>query len=167
MAKATHSGTCQCCGRQQAVKLSTGKLAKHGYTKDLGFFNGTCYGADELPLEHDATILDRTAENLTSEAQVHMTRTADDIVSLTVDYGGRYVGRRFVPEQATLTQANLQSMKANANEQRAWWARREWSDLVERELGQRKSLAKAMLSHVEMLKHLRETRHGQPLVERG
>lgn len=38
---ATHNGTCQACGRQHAVNVKSGKLAKHGYTVDWGFFNGT------------------------------------------------------------------------------------------------------------------------------
>lgn len=49
MAKAIHSGTCQVCGRLQ--KLPGGALSKHGYTKQWGFFNGTCPGAGYLPFE--------------------------------------------------------------------------------------------------------------------
>jgi hypothetical protein len=47
--KATHSGTCQSCGRQQ--KLPNGKLSKHGYTVEWGFFSGVCRGAHALPFE--------------------------------------------------------------------------------------------------------------------
>ncbi len=47
--KATHSGTCQLCGRFQ--KLPGDKLSKHGYNVQWGFFSGVCPGADELPLE--------------------------------------------------------------------------------------------------------------------
>lgn len=60
--KATHSGTCQCCGRVQ--KLPNGRLSNHGYTVDWGFFNGTCGGSKELPLEQDRTILDTTVKSL-------------------------------------------------------------------------------------------------------
>lgn len=52
MTKATHNGTCQACGRNQAVKAD-GRLAKHGYTVDYGYFNGTCSGAEHAPLEKD------------------------------------------------------------------------------------------------------------------
>ena len=39
MAKHTHTGTCQICGRRQAVNVKTGRLAKHGYTvARFGFF---------------------------------------------------------------------------------------------------------------------------------
>ena len=54
--KATHSGTCQVCGRFQ--KLPHGVLSRHGYTKEWGFFAGTCNGADYLPFELDCSIIE-------------------------------------------------------------------------------------------------------------
>jgi len=48
MTKATHNGTCQACGRKQALR---GTMAKHGYTVDYGYFSGTCSGSDRQPLE--------------------------------------------------------------------------------------------------------------------
>tara|TARA_R110000868_G_scaffold19939_6_gene85041 strand:- start:2688 stop:3326 length:639 start_codon:yes stop_codon:yes gene_type:complete len=72
---ATHSGTCQACGRQHAVNVKTGKLAKHGYTVDWGFFNGTCQGSGHLPLQQDIKLnleiinaLYNLAANLEEEA---------------------------------------------------------------------------------------------------
>ncbi|MCH9712701.1 MAG: hypothetical protein K0U20_08775 [Proteobacteria bacterium] len=56
MSKATHIGTCQCCGNAQ--KLPNGKLSKHGYTVDYGFFNGTCSGAGQLPFEQSKDIIE-------------------------------------------------------------------------------------------------------------
>lgn len=47
----THTGHCQLCDRQQAVNVTTGLLAKHGYTKRWGFFSGTCPGSGALPYE--------------------------------------------------------------------------------------------------------------------
>lgn len=47
--KATHTGTCQCCGATQ--KLPGNVLSKHGYTVDWGFFNGVCAGAHCPPFE--------------------------------------------------------------------------------------------------------------------
>lgn len=46
---ATHYGTCQGCGCKQ--KLPCGVLAKHGYTVQWGFFQGTCNASGELPFE--------------------------------------------------------------------------------------------------------------------
>lgn len=47
--KATHSGTCQACGRGQ--KLPNGVLAIHGYTTRWGFFSGICPGSGHKPFE--------------------------------------------------------------------------------------------------------------------
>lgn len=64
----TYLGHCQACGRQQAVHVKTGKIAKHGYTTDYGFFNGTCNGSDHLPMEQDILITNRQIELLASHA---------------------------------------------------------------------------------------------------
>lgn len=56
MAKATHTGTCQICGRPQ--KLPSDMLAKHGYkVAGYGFFVGTCHGSDSLPYEKSCDLL--------------------------------------------------------------------------------------------------------------
>ena len=53
---ATHIGECQVCGRIQ--KLPKGQLSKHGYTKQWGFFNGTCWGAEHLPFEQSIDLIE-------------------------------------------------------------------------------------------------------------
>lgn len=58
--KATHSGSCQWCGRDQ--KLPGGRLAKHGYTVKWGFFNGVCRGAEELPFEVSCDLVKKAIE---------------------------------------------------------------------------------------------------------
>jgi len=60
MAKATHNGTCQCCGSIQ--KLPNGVLSKHGYTVDYGWFNGTCKGAGHKPFEESTDLIDNLIE---------------------------------------------------------------------------------------------------------
>ena len=55
MAKATHQGECQICGRIQA--LPKGKLSKHGYTVDFAYFNGVCAGARALPFEQSKDLI--------------------------------------------------------------------------------------------------------------
>lgn len=72
--KATHNGTCQCCGRQQ--KLPGGVLSKHGYTVDFGMFNGTCPGSGHLPFEQSKDQIEqyikdarKRADNLIAEAE--------------------------------------------------------------------------------------------------
>ena len=62
---ATHTGICQLCGKRHM--LPGGKLAKHGYTVDYGYFNGTCRGSDELPFEQSKDV----AEKALAGAIVH------------------------------------------------------------------------------------------------
>lgn len=65
MAKATHSGTCQICGRSQ--KLPKGRLSNHGYTVDWGFFNGTCHGAQGLPFEQSTNLVESMITNVKAD----------------------------------------------------------------------------------------------------
>lgn len=53
---ATHSGTCQICGRAHKVSLSDGTLAKHGYNV-YGQFMNECSGSDRLPYEKDNRLI--------------------------------------------------------------------------------------------------------------
>jgi hypothetical protein len=56
MSKHTHTGHCQACGREQAINVNRGTLAKHGYkVAGWGFFMGTCPGSDRFPLEVEKT----------------------------------------------------------------------------------------------------------------
>lgn len=66
MAKATHTGTCQCCGATQ--KLPNGKLSKHGYTVEHGWFEGVCFGAGELPFEQSKDLIEGLIERATDRA---------------------------------------------------------------------------------------------------
>ena len=72
--KATHSGTCQICGRLQ--KLPSGRMAKHGYTTRWGFFEGTCPGSDHQPFELacdriEAAMFDAENHQVAIMAEVH------------------------------------------------------------------------------------------------
>lgn len=49
MAKATHNGECQLCGKIQ--KLPSGVLSNHGYTVKWNMFEGICPGSRKLPYE--------------------------------------------------------------------------------------------------------------------
>jgi hypothetical protein len=60
MSKATHTGTCQCCGAHQ--KLPNDMLAKHGYTTRHGFFEGTCFGSGHLPFEQSCDLIESMIE---------------------------------------------------------------------------------------------------------
>lgn len=57
----THRGTCQSCGKVQAVDNGSKVLAKHGYTVSYGQFQFVCKGADNhKPAELDVTLCRKT-----------------------------------------------------------------------------------------------------------
>jgi len=60
MTKATHYGTCQCCGNYQ--KLPDGFLSNHGYTIEWNMFDGICSGAKHLPFEKDYSLVEKMIE---------------------------------------------------------------------------------------------------------
>ena len=70
MAKATHYGTCQVCGRLQA--LPDGVLAKHGYDVEFHFFRGVCPGAAHKPLELERVFSDEVASSLDRASRAHL-----------------------------------------------------------------------------------------------
>lgn len=59
-------GNCQCCGNQQAV-LKTGRMSKHGYTIDHGWFNGICQGERHQPMQNDRSITDKIISDIRAE----------------------------------------------------------------------------------------------------
>src|SRR5690349_9600304 len=71
--KHTHTGTCQACGRQQAVDNTVlHKIAKHGYTVNFGYFNGVCFGArGEMPAELDVELTKKTILGCMATAADH------------------------------------------------------------------------------------------------
>lgn len=92
MSKATHKGTCQCCGNVQ--KLPSGVLSKHGYTVDFGWFNGVCMGAGHLPFEKSTDLIERCIESAKQSierltAEIAELKTATDYVWLHIYVGAR------------------------------------------------------------------------------
>lgn len=75
--KSTHQGTCQVCGRMQA--LPSGRLSKHGYDVKFHYFHGVCPGAGHKPLEIERTFADEVAASLLVSARKHV-RDADAVV---------------------------------------------------------------------------------------
>ena len=49
----THTGTCQACGRRQAVHINTGLIAKHGdkQTVDVGNKEGETLKVEGKPID--------------------------------------------------------------------------------------------------------------------
>lgn len=74
MKSATHNGTCQICGRHQAFAKYV--IAKHGYTVEHGYFQGTCPGSGHQPLEFDRTFADEVAASLRRDAAMQAIKVA-------------------------------------------------------------------------------------------
>ena len=89
MAKATHEGTCQCCGKLH--KLPNGRLSKHGYTVDWGFFNGVCLGAGFPPYELSCDLI---TECIVA-AQKQLDSTLEHIEDLGTDTSVAWVHAHF------------------------------------------------------------------------
>lgn len=66
MAAATHKGCCQICGRGQ--KLPGGRLSRHGYTVQWGFFAGICPGSGHLPFEQSKDLIEDANASALKEA---------------------------------------------------------------------------------------------------
>ena len=58
-------GNCQCCGRDQAVK--NGRMAKHGYTVERGWFAGVCSGERFAPMQVSREQTDKIIADITAE----------------------------------------------------------------------------------------------------
>ena len=58
-------GICQCCGREQAIV--NGKMAKHGYTVECGWFQGVCAGKNFAPMQVSRTETDSMVAQVRKE----------------------------------------------------------------------------------------------------
>lgn len=58
-------GICQCCGRDQAVV--SGRMSKHGYTVEEGWFSGICTGQRYAPLQVSREQADRIIAQVREE----------------------------------------------------------------------------------------------------
>jgi hypothetical protein len=160
MTDTTYTGICQACGRRQAVHVHGGKIAKHGYTTDWGFFNGTCGGSDHLPLEQD------DAYNLTVVANLH------DWAAKLIDEAAGEITT--VPVQVTTDQLDAYGrrkkaiVQVNADE---WAARRDcygtFEQAVERVRFGLRRQAELAVAQADELDGLRRKVHGHPLTPRA
>ena len=162
--KATHNGTCQACGRTQAVNTRHGLLAKHGYTVDWGYFNGVCYGADHLPMEHDDSVMLRTCSQLEEMALNLETITAADITEVQAHVYSQAYGKlmpKLVGRKEYIATHEPEHMRGDIE-----FCNRKWLQAREAQVKRNHRQAEKYRSHIEFLKGLREERHGQELYPR-
>lgn len=161
MSKATHNGTCQVCGRVQAVRPN-GLVAKHGYrVADFGYFMGTCTGSDEMPLEVSKEIATDTIEHLEAFAAQQDRAAAGEITkvycsTISATISAAYKIKRFY------TEAEYLEAVASAPMYRGYT----WASAVTSERSRLTNAANDARSHIAMLAEMIEARHGAELYER-
>lgn len=95
--KSTHQGICQVCGRLQCIVGHT--MAKHGYVvAGFGFFNGTCFGSDEKPLQVERTLTDSIIKFM-KESFTSFTKLEQDLTNKLVDPSMARTGNRIQVEE--------------------------------------------------------------------
>jgi len=153
----THTGICQACGRRQAIHIYGGKIAKHGYTTDYGYFNGVCGGSDELPLELDTTVNVNVVAGMLAFAAEQDAKAAGDITHVTIEISRKWVGSKRVVETKRVDRAEFEATQP---------AYRKFDEAVKRIRLQLTSIAQKVRGDAKMLETLRGEVFGQPLVER-
>jgi hypothetical protein len=71
-------GNCQCCGREHAVV--DGRMAKHGYTVESGWFQGVCAGKHFAPVQVTREQTDKLVAQVRVQV-LEMTAKADLVAS--------------------------------------------------------------------------------------
>ena len=158
MKAATHQGTCQACGRTQAV--TDGTIHKHGYTVDSGFFNGTCPAADHLPLQQADSQFQKHQERRMDYAKRQAAMTAVDFSELTFKLwseGGELLGsyyKKNAPiESFTKKQYVNRKVIFNSHECAATWAADEFDKAVENKVrAAHRNGEMVMADHADMKK---------------
>ena len=158
MTKATHNGTCQVCGNQQAYR---GVLAKHGYTVDCGYFSGTCRGSDKSPLEHDKAITESTIAGCVAQANKLEAMTITDIKTVPVRVR-KSTGQRFGTYLET-TQMNEAKYNAHHGDRHYTSFERAAQNHLEFVIYRE---AKFLREHAALMAAMIDERHGADLISR-
>ena len=150
MTKHTHKGTCQACGRVQAVNNKSGMIAKHGYTVDWGYFSGICQGSDAAPLEQSTDVTLRIIKQLQAASVQLGAMVRSDIITVEVKRNGE----TFICSN----QEQLDALYGGLHRSPSY------NRMVELDLREMHNRAEQMLEHVDALKGLIKTRYGKDLI---
>jgi hypothetical protein len=153
MTKATHNGTCQRCGNQQAIK--NGVLVNHGYVVDNGWFQGICGGTNRQPLENDTSYAEETIRFCNEQAPVLASFSGDDVRVLDVRVR---VGNDRKMVQMTTEEYEVYSLGNLSVSSLAI--------MIEQKVRQTHRQGRMLVEHAEMLAERIKTVFGQPLVNR-
>lgn len=156
----THTGICQACGRRHAVNPKSGKLAKHGYTVDWGFFNGTCQGSDHLPLEQDTTLNLAIVAELRQRADRLDVQAEGEILKVEVQVGSERLNGRRVTITKLVDRERFDSPEVRR------WNYGSFDSAVELTRNRLRRQAELFRAHATDLDRLRDQTFGQPLTPR-
>lgn len=155
----THKGNCQHCGRVHAVKNSTGLMAKHGYTVDWGFFNGTCGGSDRMPLQQDRSETDFFAASCVARAEKLEEATIESITEVQVTVRSRVNGR--TTSETKMMDREEYAAHAAADRSRSLWT---FEGAQKTEMLKFKRQAKMLREHSKELLEMADKVHGTDLI---
>jgi hypothetical protein len=161
MSKHTHRGHCQVCGAQQAVNNETGKLAKHGYTVESGWFTGECPGSHNLPLEVDHAMTDNIIDDLTRQADRIEQQIADGITEVPHHYSVRSGNYGSTKKMVVITEATIESVFADIG---ARYNSMSWENAFDQHIWRLRRQVTFLRDHCEFMGKLIEKRHGADLV---
>jgi len=148
--KATHNGTCQICGNEQAVNAKTGKIAKHGYTVEWGYFEGVCPGSNELPLQKGQSAARDMMLHLDNQAERDDIDAKGEITTVTV------LTRDIRKSRVTVDREGYEALGYL----------RSWDSVISMERDRLRRQAKMCRKMCREIEQRIETIHGTPLIER-
>lgn len=105
--KATHTGTCQICGRTHKISAKYGIIAAHGYKRQWGFEHNHCLGgqwrpyevtnarAIQLKEEYEQTVADMRASTTLTDSEIKSNWRDKEATKIRgLDNAIEYLGRR-------------------------------------------------------------------------
>lgn len=175
MNAATHNGTCQACGRQQASRAFG--LSQHGYHTSFGYFHGVCHGSRSAPLEVSHELTDKIIADLTTTVDHLRKGATPETATLAGPIPATY-REGFGPCDKKVSvsftcEADLEALDptTRAHLNRSYYVGHNpsmlWGELTRNQARRNSAQATSLASHAIMLGHLKETRFGAELVARA
>lgn len=142
-------GNCQCCGKQQAVLDGSGRISKHGYKVEGGWFEGVCSGQHHAPMQESRVATDNIVSSVRTEC--------DELEQLA---NGYKIG---IAHPARIDKSYS---KRGEDKTMAWEDAAEWQqqDGIKTAIYRIESRVRAGRGFADMLEQLANDRHGKPLV---
>lgn len=163
MTKAIHNGTCQACGNVQAMSLGNQTtLAHHGYTRQDGWFSGSCQGTYAPPMEHDSAVTSR----IVKECEERIAEIDEWIDTDSLQLGS--VSVKFQAGPVAVVQAKQCWSEADRdaiNDMPTHWVE-SWATALRRQQRKLRMQRDQLKDLAVYLIELRHKRQGKPLYDR-